>query len=267
MSWTIKESGKAVYASSSGDWTICCDTADPQAGIGVSREGAVSGEADRDPAESAIRLLPSEGQAFPALEETYVRGNDLVCRYPQRDDDLFGLEVCYRVIPLETSGLAIETICSIQTTLLDCHPTCDVASGLQVLVDDSLLNDSALLAGLAQGSQVTGHEVVGQAVSLAYGNSPSTPPAITRLKWQVSDNEIDGEIHLILPPSDRAAAAVIDPVANDETIRYRLLAEFLEKGVIRKARVWTVLWKTIPNVQQVQHGYQQLMKEPLPLTP
>lgn len=258
MSWTIETSGRAVWMLASDSRSICCDTAVPENGIAVSEKGGC------ESSDVVISLLPSNGQYFPPVDESYVRGNDLVCRYPQRSGDLFGLELCHRVIPIDASCLAIETICSIQTALLDCHPTCDVASNLQILPADDTDGD-AIEESASPGPETALN--FKNPVSLNFASSTMTPPAITRLGWKNSGSNSRGEVHLALPPSDRAAAAILVDEKLDYSFRYRLLAEFLEKGVIRKARVWTVVWSVNPSVQQIQHTYQQLLNEPLPLTP
>ena len=62
------------------------------------------------------------------------------------------------------------------------------------------------------------------------------------------------------------AARMEHPLAPN-SIRYRMLAEFLEKGVIRKSRFWTTRWSDEPSESRLLDTYRVLMNEPLPLTP
>lgn len=241
-------------------WTVKCSTTNPSNGVWFG-----SFEAVFDSAE-AVAVLPSEGQRFPPLDEAYVRGSDLVLRYPQADGFLFGLEICHRVVFCEADVVAVESICSIQTNLLDCHPTFDLASRWALgQVEPQLLSE---LATGALGSQ---------AVSLKLAGTHTMPPMVTRLRMpsessepqnhpQNSGSPTQGEAYLLLPPSDCRAARMEHPLAPN-SIRYRMLAEFLEKGVIRKSRFWTTRWSDEPSESRLLDTYRVLMNEPLPLTP
>jgi hypothetical protein len=259
VSWIIDQAGTATFENSSA-WTVQCSTTSPSSGIWFGNHDAVFDSAE------AVGILPSEGQHFPLLDESYVRGVDLVLRYPQADGFLFGLEICHRVVICEADVVGVESICSIQTDLLDCHPTFDIISRWALgQVEPQLQSD---LATGVPGSQ---------AVSLKLAATHTMPPTITRLQMtgelvephthpQSHGSLPQGEAYLLLPPSDCRAARMEQPLAPN-SIRYRMLAEFLEKGVIRKSRFWTTRWSEAPDNSRLLDTYGQLMNEPLPLTP
>lgn len=251
MSWQLDEAGMAILKAADAGFQLCWNCNDPQQGVQLCDVGSSATTSKRE--TSLLRLLPSDSQSLPPLDECYVRVDDLICRYPQSSDTQFGMDVCHRVIGTDGGTIVIETICAVQTSLLDSHPTFDISA--------SATTSEAVAAanGLISNSKHPGNPV-----SLDLPGSSSLPDAITRLGQLESAN---ADVYLMLPPSDRSVAAVIAPPENGQAFRYRLLADFLEKGVIRKARFWTVIFNQSASESTLAECYQQLLGEPLPLTP
>ncbi len=112
-------------------------------------------------------------------------------------------------------------------------------------------------------------QAMGVAVSV---DDPRLTDPFATLTYASSDADVArdaAESHmttvLLFPPSDQAAVGLL---AKDESfLQIRLLAEFLEKGVIRKTRYWVTFWRHHPTYAEILDCYIQLQHEPLPLTP
>jgi hypothetical protein len=76
--------------------------------------------------------------------DLYIRGNDLVGNYPQSQAQRFTLQIYWRIARSTTNILVIDTIVSLQTSLLECFPkallTTQLPMGemLAISRDDSL---------------------------------------------------------------------------------------------------------------------------------
>jgi hypothetical protein len=244
MGWTIQGDGKAVFEDTEFGWRVLAETTRAD---GCLRAGSDHpGEWETNAA--IIRLCPSDDGEFPPLEETYRRGNDLVSRFPQRDQDTFGIDTCHRVVITTPQCLAIETICSIQTNLLDSRPTIDLVIPQPAHCLDLVANKDSSDMRLTSRS--------------ADDCQPGAMPAA--IHWFTGVAANGGDCALMLPEADRNAAA---HVASQSARRVRLLAEFLEKGVIRKARYWTIWCASATSETELADWYERLQREPLPLTP
>lgn len=255
MTWTTDASGWARFSDDRSPWRVRTAPARPESGLLFYRSDA------REPSEDALglpRLLPPGDQPFPPLAESYSRGNDLIANLPQPvtspprgsqpTGPEFGLELCHRVVRSTPELMVIETIVAVQTSLLDSHPTVDLAcDGLGRSVPD-------LAAALGDSRDWLIHSHVDA------DRRTTAPPSATCFP---GSGDTDTTV-VLLPPSDRAAAADQSPPGS---VRYRLLAEFLEKGVIRKARFWTVRSLAPPSDRSIAELYAQLLHIPLPLTP
>lgn len=264
MTWITDASGWARFSDDRSPWRVRTAPDRPEAGLLFYRADAPEPGGD---ALGLPRLLPPGDHPFPPLAESYVRGNDLVASLPQTSATEFGLEICHRVIRSDSELIAIETIVAVQTDLLDSHPTIDlVCDATGRAIDDLIAPRGDARDGLLDSPSDA-------------GRSTSVPPAATYFAEprssgsSVASPGASGATVVWLPPSDRAAAADLSAASSGATesaggaTRYRLLAEFLEKGVIRKARFWTARFAAPPSDQDIAQLYAQWMQIPLPLTP
>lgn len=264
---------KGVFVDRRNGWSLHCHFAHPEHGLQVVRPELAS-EASLDSmqlSKPTVFIVPSDyvwqadeplasqtqERLFPLLAESYFRGDDAISLLPQGNDDQFGLNVSYRVLASNEAYLAVETILALQTNLLDSHPTIDLVILGQIADEE---DDLDLIAGSSSVVSQTG---------LRNDALRSTPlPACAYL---IRPAEVDSSENrqlwtsVMLPPSDRRAAGIF--FRNPDALRIRLLAEFLEKGVIRKTRYWTVTWDHQPSSAELFECYAQLVSEPLPLTP
>lgn len=228
-------------------WTFRLQPERPEFGVYVGRRHSHS------EAGPLFRILPPASNApagletaalFPALEEVYTRGSSLIYSLPQDSIHHFGLSVHHRVVMANDSSIVFETVLSVQTSLLDSHP----------MIDLLCCNVDGEIHGIAE--QLSMENPI---LPLKLSSDIRHPPIATRF---VRSAHL-GSALLIVPPTDRATAIKLD--SDNDSARYRLLAEFMEKGVIRKSRFWACLWTSPPHPDAIEKLYHSLLEEPLPL--
>ena len=153
--------------------------------------------------DDVTTLTSSDASELPPLKEQFVRGDQLHWSFPQCGDvQPFGFRL---VIEPVSSSAANQSVTfqwqvSVETTKLDSHPTLDL-----VFPQQSASNLSTSSEPL--GATFQFHQSGGQTVAL-------------------------------LGPQDAPFTAQVEPEASEQALRLRLFGEFLEKGVIRRARPW-----------------------------
>ncbi|WP_182868110.1 hypothetical protein [Stieleria mannarensis] len=182
--------------------------------------------------QERIALVASDDQALPPLDEQFVRNDQLHFSFPQTDRSQFGFRLVVRPVPLEGCGadgthIALELLVSVQTTLLDSHPTLDLVLPARGGARDE--------AGAQSGSRV----------------------------YHADNGDFGAAV--ILGPQDVASSVAIDQPGEQ---RLRLFGEFLEKGVIRRARPWLVVDRTSGSVapRWIRAASDALAESPLPLS-
>ena len=130
--------------------------------------------------------------------------------------------------------LVLEVTISIQTDLLDTHPR----SRCRCIVH---IRWSVLPRSVKQ-----------------FGDAGSPPISVA-----VSEDHFTG---VLLGPHD---SPFTTNHSSDSLLRLRLFGDFLEKGVIRKARPWIVIDRSGGSASrlQLESWWKQLCGSPLPLTP
>jgi hypothetical protein len=176
-----------------------------------------------------FRFDAIEGKELSAVTEQYVRGDELHLLMPQGDNE-FGVKLTFEPVESsESKNFILQATVSIQTSLLDTHPKLDVAAPAETT---QAIGD----AGAAGSPPVSVAKQGGNCVAVILGghDSPFT-----------TNNTTDTEISL------------------------RLFGDFLEKGVIRKARPWFVFAsdETALSSESLLALADELSNSPLPLTP
>lgn len=183
--------------------------------------------------EHAIVLAASDDRPLPQLDEQFIRGEELHLSFPQIDGrDEFGFRLVVRPVKCDqtatspTRGL-FEFLVSVQTSLLDSHPTID------------------LIAPAADGLRERSVGALSSALHFA------------------GQSELGAVV--LLGPHDAPFTSV---VSATQELRLRLFGEFLEKGVIRRARPWVILDRSGAAIDEswAAECWQQLAASPLPLT-
>lgn len=229
--WTINSMGRAQWRSADSVWSI-----DARGGV----HGIGTDPAD-DSIGGAVTFAPVEHDAFPIADEQFVRGDQWHVNYPQGDHS-YALRLQW--VPIETTStrLVIEACLSIQTDLLDSNPTIDIDAPCERV--GSLGVHDARYPDHASDQTEAG--------------CPGSPPISIA-------NSSGHTIAVLLGPHD---APFTSNHSTDTRLRLRLFGEFLERGVIRRARPWIVIDRsgTRPTDDELQSLWQQLVQSPLPLT-
>ncbi len=174
-----------------------------------------------------VRFEPVGQQALPRIADQFVRGDEWHVALPQ-DQGTYSLDIVFRPIVESLSSesgqcAVLEATLSIHTSLLDSHPMIDL---------------------------VVPSKSVRRARTIGDPSKHEACAAIT-----LSDTA-----SILLGPRDYPHTT---DCSNSEGLRLRLFGEFLEKGVIRKARPWIVLGS--PSDEMIQQLWDQLCESPLPL--
>ena len=205
-------------------------------GIRLSIEGSPS-----------VSLAPVDEHTLPSAGEQYVRGNQWHVNFPQSDSSC-ALRLSFGVIDAAEDRMIVEACVSIQTDLMDLHPKLDIEIDCQDI--DSIV-PSDLLTDPQEGLSLDHDEVTG---------SGTAPISIAK-----GFNDSSGSTTVLLGPHDHPFTT---NHSTDMLLRLRLFGDFLEKGVIRKARPWIVFdAQQRPQDSQLEKDWRQLSQSPLPLTP
>jgi hypothetical protein len=190
---------------------------------------------DGDGTETLLELCAVQQDQLPVADEQYVRGDHWHVNYPQGESS-YALRLVFSPIEVSASRLVLEVTVSIQTSLLDTHPKIDIdamCGDIDSCVPDDPSGDDIL--DTAGSAPISLAQSEGYAVGVLLG--PHDSPFTTN--------------H-----------------STDSLLRLRLFGDFLEKGVIRRARPWLVVDRSgeIPRVEELTELWRRLCGSPLPLS-
>ncbi len=167
----------------------------------------------------------------PFDKDCYVRQGDLIVVYPQRDDRKFSLQLDYRLLEAGPDRLLIELWISVQTYLLDSRPTVSVScrADRESIRTESTISDAS-------------HQAVVQGT-------------------------VDGTLHWawLTHPRDQDDTSW-NWNGDRQAFEAGLFGHFMEKGVIRRARMRCLIGTTSLKEREVDEAYQSFVVSPLPLT-
>ena len=230
-------------------WEAQIDVSRPQLGLHHVRCGSVSLDGP------LLTIEPTGVAAWPTqVTDAYVRGRDLVATYAPSNRWPYAPQLYWSVAePVESDDgvlASLSLLVSIQTNLLDSHPRIAVESRLaaeevlRLVVDN---HDDVLVESLIGGEQTIFPRA-------------NVCCLLRRLPGgQFSYAEF-------LPASDFRQLSVEFAPGGECRTRWELFAEFLEKGVIRRARVQLALLNRDNDVQLATACCRRLENRPLPLT-
>ena len=238
----------------------------------------------------ARRLVwrPAEGvcEAPHALVECYARGVDLVATYAEAPEEEVRPQFYWRRIPRDpaTGAHGFELIASLQTNLLDSRPLLEISGNWPV-------------AGVTCGELPRGDDRQGPgSPNLSWqkrgadGSSPIVPAILAAWNSAGGASEAGntagakqgkgkkggggspvGSIAYVeaVPEGDLAEATWSPDPAGGIRVVWRLLAERLEKGVIRRARVRGMFFPGNPADERLREAIEswrrRWLAEPPPL--
>ncbi len=122
MHWSIAGNQATIRAA---QWTWRFDLAHPTAGI------AIEGPSDAQWQLMAIHPVPAHACQ---IDDHFARGSDLMVRYAQSEQDQFAFQLDLRAVPTSELGSAesgFDCWLSVQTQLLDSHPTLEIEHPVQ----------------------------------------------------------------------------------------------------------------------------------------
>ena len=223
--------GLATWQNGTSAWSV--DLRGGDRGIRILNGDIVGGTSEGAPITECARLDPVSGHSLPEIAEQFVRGNELHAWLPQGENE-FGVRIALEPIFSDDNVLVLEATVSVQTDLLDSRPMLDVV----------VYTDSARFMKAAAGNASEGD-------SIASG---------------ISIGEMKGQSTSVL--LGRHDQPFTTDHTSDERIALRLFGDFLEKGVIRKARPWLVITNgAAPSDSDLEDWLVKLNESPLPLTP
>lgn len=243
--WKTDQLGLAVWDDGGSAWRF--DARGGSFGIGAvdgrgslrDHSGTASDASERhvrgDGDKGFFSLAPVEQDSLPAADEQYVRGDRWHVNCPQADS-AFALRLAFQPIETTAESLRLELTISLQTDLLDTHPKIDIAVPCNSI-------ESFASADQAGGESLDG----GSGASIRVASSEHH------------------HIGVLLGPHD---SPFTTDHSTESMLLLRLFGDFLEKGVIRKARPWIVIDRSAkPSPEKLAGWRDQLCRSPLPLTP
>ncbi len=253
MSW-LEQSENASFQSS--NWHLKVPMLDLANGARVSSAASES---------TGFRVfgVTTTPEFHPKLVDHYTRGGDLVMRYDQQEGKPFSLQLDYRVVDYsdDPHDLVMELWVSVETTLLSSYPT------VHVLFDVGgseahfwrLENRQAV-----EGFGLTGPNQVDVPLVDTLGEDGKGRAAAFTRSSRLHGS--DCHFAVLVHPLDLMECRWRVRQGAGPGLCLDLFDRFMEKGVIRRARVLYGLSKTAWGHDRLEKFFQRFSASPLPLT-
>ena len=179
------------------------------------------------------------------LADLYIRGDDLIAKY-QSSDDQFDRELYWRVpdLDLPVGAFALEMIYSLQTDLLETNPNPRIISELKAREVEYWAADGDSLAGELKWKQ------------------QATADGCQMITAKLSD---ETRLAVAVYPNDLMVMEFAE-IDGETILTCRLNAEFLEKGVIRRTRMFAMCAAGNVSDADMIKVAQEFLDSDLPLT-
>jgi hypothetical protein len=190
--------------------------------------------------------------------ETYCRGGDLISRYAADSKDSISREIYWRLVTdaveLSDQIASVEMIYSLQTDLLDSAP--------QPSVPSTFSNASTRWFQSHQGSDDAAdpqwNECDWEAACFAAGEGDGRVACVIGFPGGSS------LLQTVYPPDLRGVE--MNSVEQQTEIHWQLRSDFLEKGVIRRLRLLTVIGGEDASEKDLLGAASHFYRSELPLT-
>jgi hypothetical protein len=244
-------------------WTLRGNVAELSCGklsgrLDASRPNAGLHDIAFDGAQHATNLLRvyrsdiTDEKSWPLpLAESYVRGNDLVASYQATDDWPFSPQVYWRANSLRAVDGVLASaslLVSVQTHLLETLPQIAVASHVPC--------NEALLVSASGGAKTRAVQIDSSQTIFATNEDGCVLLRFKDVPLSYMEIMSTGDFH----------AVGLRPEGNGTACEWRLFAEFLEKGVIRRARVHAAIVPRENDVEIAGACCKAIDRLELPLT-
>lgn len=203
---------------------------------------------------SGVVALSSSDQR-PVLEGAYVRGQDVVATYAQTALSPVRTAVYWRIgsLPGVKEGVVVETIVSAQTELLDSDPRVEISC--ELTGRDWHLLSTPEAEGLSEPLEVDARQP----------RALQVPPEGAAVLLRAPD--IGCTFSQVLPGADWVDSQITCTADGvDSRVAHVYFAARLEKGVLRRTRVATLLTPCGDDVAQLRTFWTALRTAAPPLT-
>ena len=200
-----------------------------------------------------VQREADDASAWPlSVAEAYVRGADLVASYRPSNDWPYSPQIYWRAGAIDSfDGLlgSFSLLVSVQTHLLDTHP--------KIVVTSQLEAEEVLHVTADRGQCL-------KADSIARDCTIQSPKGVCCLVRRLTDMPIS--YAEFMPASDYQALCVRYDDENNCSAQWTLFAEFLEKGVIRRARLQCAFLRRENDLDLAAACCDAIERDSLPLT-
>ncbi|GEM_PF-2540808 len=274
MSWEKEEDHYLWQGQSKSDFQMLVDPALPTSGMTSWKYAGVDAPIDH--------LFAIEGYSIndAADSEHLVRGDDLVVEFPYGENRPTGIECYWRVTQSESNSIATKG--SIDSSVEPTDPKLNNALNIEwwISANTRLLDEQITWSAISK-LRCANVQMVEIDTQGRIANSTDLDDGAQTLSTHVSTagNGVEDQNALILELSDIPATLVLATFPGDQTetkvsiigetvtLGHRLNFGFLEKGVIRRARILAALLPTqkemTPIIEQALYDFY---RSPLPLT-
>lgn len=187
-----------------------------------------------------------------ALSDVYVRDNDLVAGYQPNDDWPYAPQVYWRADPfadIESVRASLEVLVAIQTDLLDTRPAISIAT--------SVMSADRMCIAVSED----GHADVSALGETEAARSARAATCVVQRLPKLPLSYVE-----IVPTTDCYELVVDGKGREPLALEWCLFSDFLEKGVIRKARAFAVILPTANDIELAIECCAAIEQSPLPLT-
>jgi hypothetical protein len=188
---------------------------------------------------------------LPVIDE-YVRGNDLVASYRAIDDWPYAPQIYWQANALDSVddlAASMSVLVSVQTHLLDTWPRISVFS--------QVASDELLYISLSERQQAE-VERVDSAKTLSAGGAGCC------VIWRLRSAPLS--YVEIMPATDFRQVAFKPGNKVNSSVEWHVMADFLEKGVIRRARIHAAVLPRENDVELALECCRAVEYRSLPLT-
>lgn len=200
----------------------------------------------------------------PSQWQHHVRGADLIVELPYSEQTPTGIEFYWRAAEIAGGGFRLEWLVSANTRLLD--EVIDWSVDFKCQVNQLRLGTSDGHGRVAHWHPVSAGVQQIETPPLSWEAPATGQPAL----WATLPDAA-GALAWATAPGDQCGLSVTlaatDSTTLDASLSYHLQMGFLEKGVIRRARLWLLWLPERPGLAEaVAEQLRQFYLSPPPLT-